>query len=191
VKNGPALMSISNITTITEDLVKFERPPGPKQWPLLGCLPSILTNKAFDKERIHLFWNDCVKQYGPIFQLRVPGSPTLNFISSIEDIEKMYKTTFDNPLRPIADSFKVANQRCPSKFYKEGEYGLLNEQGDNWWRVRRQVQPHTMKPAVVAQYLPGMDQIAKEFVERVKNQRDDNSEVSEDFMKDIMQWSVE
>ena len=69
------------------------------------------------------------KEYGPVFQLRVPGAPTINMIWKIEDIEKMYKVTFDNPIRPFCDSIKVANQRCPSKFYKEGEYGLAHTPG--------------------------------------------------------------
>ncbi|XP_071549447.1 probable cytochrome P450 301a1, mitochondrial isoform X2 [Panulirus ornatus] len=80
--------------------------PGPRSWPMVGCLPYMLTHKAFDPQRVYLFWEAVRKEFGPIFRKDMPGHPYLVFITQPADLQTLLRSTMYNPLRPGMASLK-------------------------------------------------------------------------------------
>ncbi|KAG7169307.1 cytochrome P450 49a1-like 2 [Homarus americanus] len=172
--------------------------PGPRSWPMVGCLPYMLTHKAFDPQRVYLFWEAVRQEFGPIFRKDMPGHPYLVFITQPEDLETLMRSTMYNPLRPGMASLKRirsdggadGDDHVHDHFF-QGKAGILAEQGQEWWRVRRCVQRPVTNPQIVHRYLPQMDDVAKQFVDRIRRMRDDNDEVPESFNSELYKWALE
>ncbi|ROT71851.1 hypothetical protein C7M84_009822 [Penaeus vannamei] len=115
-------------------------------------MPYILTHKEYEKSRIYKLWDACEREFGPIFRLDMPGQAPSVFISEPGDIEHVLKSTAKNQQRDLFSSLKYV--RDTHDFFKKDKSGIMSEQGDEWWRVRRRVQPYTAKPKHVELYLP-------------------------------------
>nr|XP_027219227.1 probable cytochrome P450 301a1, mitochondrial [Penaeus vannamei] len=126
--------------------------PGPRRWPVVASMPYILTHKEYEKSRIYKLWDACEREFGPIFRLDMPGQAPSVFISEPGDIEHVLKSTAKNQQRDLFSSLKYV--RDTHDFFKKDKSGIMSEQGDEWWRVRRRVQPYTAKPKHVELYLP-------------------------------------
>ncbi|CAL4105879.1 unnamed protein product [Meganyctiphanes norvegica] len=172
------------LSTPTLSQVKKLEPPGPK----FEDLPSY---NAYDPERMHLLWEDLSKQYGPVFQVKNSSEPSMYFLSDVQDIHKMFKVTAKNPIRPFFESYRVVRERNENNFFEQGKLGLMCQHGEEWWRVRSKVQVHTNKPQTIATYIPKMDDIGKEFVERMAKLRNENNELPDDFIKELYKWALE
>ncbi|XP_063885149.1 cytochrome P450 CYP12A2-like [Scylla paramamosain] len=173
--------------------------PGPRAWPIVGCLPYMLRHPAFDPDRVYVFWQAVRDEFGPTFRKDMPGHSQLVFITQPEDLETLLRTTLYNPLRPAMASLKrvrsdggADGRHHAHDHIFQGRAGILAEQEEEWWRVRRVVQrPLTASP-LVAQYLPEMDDVAKDFVARIRALRDQQSgEVPETFNTELYKWSLE
>ncbi|KAK3869375.1 hypothetical protein Pcinc_025310 [Petrolisthes cinctipes] len=172
--------------------------PGPRSWPIVGCLPYMLRHKAFDPQRVYLFWEAVRQEFGPIFRKDMPGHPHLVFITQPEDLETLLRSTMYNPLRPGMASLKKIRSRGGADgnthlhdHIFQGRAGILAEQEDEWWRVRRVVQRPVTSGALVSRYLPQMDDVAKEFISRIRLLRDENDEVPESFNTELYKWALE
>ncbi|KAK4293595.1 hypothetical protein Pmani_033720 [Petrolisthes manimaculis] len=172
--------------------------PGPRSWPIVGCLPYMLRHKAFDPQRVYLFWEAVRQEFGPIFRKDMPGHPHLVFITQPEDLETLLRSTMYNPLRPGMASLKKIRSRGGADgnthlhdHIFQGRAGILAEQEDEWWRVRRVVQRPVTSGALVSRYLPQMDDVAKDFISRIRLLRDENGEVPESFNTELYKWALE
>lgn len=176
--------------------------PGPKSWPLLGCLPYMLRHPAFDPNRVYLFWQAVTQEFGPIFRKDMPGHPNLVFITDPGDVFTMFHTTMLNPVRPGMTSLKKIREDTHKEREKGGRgcpagdlfcngAGILAEQGEKWWRVRRRVQRPITDQDIISRFLPDMDEVAKTFVRRIRNLRDSNNEMPHTFKNEIYKWSLE
>ncbi|XP_037785556.1 probable cytochrome P450 49a1 [Penaeus monodon] len=80
---------------------------------------------------------------------------------------------------------------CPRAGVFDGGAGILAEQGEEWWRVRRRVQKPITDAALVSRYLPDMDDVARAFVRRIRSLRDKENEVPATFVNEIYKWAIE
>ncbi|XP_069994046.1 1,25-dihydroxyvitamin D(3) 24-hydroxylase, mitochondrial-like [Penaeus vannamei] len=167
----------------------FEAVPGPRRWPLLGSLPAMLKHPAFDFERLPRLWSSYFKEFGSTFRLRLPGQGDIVYLSRPQDIECLMRATYEDPIRPFLMSVKKVRQE--NAFFRSDQTGILTEQGEEWWRVRRLIQRHSMRPQMVLQYLPQMDRVAREFVVRIGELRDDLNELPDNFVEELFKWSLE
>ncbi|XP_037782368.1 probable cytochrome P450 301a1, mitochondrial [Penaeus monodon] len=163
--------------------------PGPRRWPVVACMPYILTHKEYEKTRMHKLWDVCVREFGPIFRLDMPGQAPTVFISEPDDIEHVLKSTAKNQQRDLFSSLKYV--RDTHEFFKKDKSGIMSEQGDEWWRVRRRVQPYTAKPKNVELYLPQMDQVILDFTESWASLRNEINELPDDFDQELYCWALE
>ena len=63
--------------------------------------------------------------------------------------------------------------------------------GEDWYKIRSQAQQSMMKPKSALLYLQPMEEVAKEFVERMKLIRDSNGELPADFINELYKWGLE
>lgn len=69
--------------------------------------------------------------------------------------------------------------------------GLLNEQGEQWGKLRSTVNPIMLKPLTVNAYIPGVDEVAIEFCDHIKTLRDDKNEMPANFIYELNKWALE
>lgn len=68
---------------------------------------------------------------------------------------------------------------------------LRNSQGAVWQDTRTKVNPVMMQPKTVKSYVPTVQTIADEFVERIRKLRDEKLEVPADFSNELNKWALE
>ncbi|KAK7079625.1 hypothetical protein SK128_016836, partial [Halocaridina rubra] len=138
--------------------------PGPRRWPILGSHFGVVNHKAFAPDRLHMVWEACFEEYGPIFRLDIPGQKPTVYVYLPEDMEHLLKATAENSKRPFFDIIAAVRNSNEDHFIK-GESGILSEGGEEWARVRRLTQNPTMKMKIVNHYLSKMDSIASRFLD--------------------------
>lgn len=162
--------------------------PGPKTLPVVGVLFSMLSDKDFDKNNIHLYFKKLFKIYGPIVKLKFPGKPTTVILNDPEDMKWIHHCTKDNPVRGGLEALKKARY-LDDYFEKKG--GITVEDGEEWWRVRRKVQVPVMKLGNISYYVTDMDRVTVNFLDRISKERNEEGELTSD-LKDLLQkWSLE
>ncbi|XP_076061210.1 putative cytochrome P450 49a1 [Oratosquilla oratoria] len=62
---------------------------------------------------------------------------------------------------------------------------------EEWWRVRSRVQTPMMRPKNISYYLPAMDHVALDFMDRISTLRNSKNEVPENFQNELYKWALE
>ncbi|XP_068236277.1 probable cytochrome P450 49a1 [Palaemon carinicauda] len=164
--------------------------PGPRKIPLIGSIFSRKIYKELDKKALHVFWKNVMAEYGPIVKISAPGMPNLVVVTSPDDCEMVVRSTMDNPIRPPLDSLKLARLKAVDNYFEQ-KTGLITENGEEWKRVRSRVQTPMMKPRNINAYLPEMDQVTLEFMNRISAFQDKHGEMPEDFQVELYKWALE
>ncbi|KAG7158381.1 probable cytochrome P450 49a1 [Homarus americanus] len=164
--------------------------PGPRKYPILGTVPSMLIDDSFKSKQLHHYFEKIVKMYGPIVQIHSPFNPPAVIIVNPDDCEIMLRATMENPIRDGFHSLKKIRQNAVDNYFNH-KTGLLSENGEEWWRVRSRVQTSMMKPKNVVSYLPEMDQITLDFMERIAYLQSQHGEMPSDFQNEIYKWALE
>ncbi|XP_069190824.1 probable cytochrome P450 49a1 isoform X2 [Procambarus clarkii] len=125
--------SVAGVALKLDSGISHPRPhseiPGPMAWPILGTMPSMFTDPAYDSTRMPRLWESYFKKYGRIFKLNLLGQGDVIFVSDPVDIEHIYKETFENPIRPFFESLKKIRMNNKKKYFKENETGIFTECG--------------------------------------------------------------
>jgi cytochrome P450 len=130
--------------TQTPPALKFNQIPGPKSHFLLGNLTD------FKLEKIHLFLENTVKEYGNIVKIKMANKPGV-ILSDPETVQKCLKR------RP--DAFRRFSA-VESVFAEMGVDGVFSAEGERWKRHRELIMP-AFKPAQVKAFYPILDKISK------------------------------
>ncbi|KAK7072243.1 hypothetical protein SK128_017315 [Halocaridina rubra] len=163
--------------------------PGPRIFPIVGSLPAMLLDKAYDIKRIHIFWNKLLDIYGPIVKFAIPGFGTMIAMSNPDDCETFSRITMEYPERPPLMSIKKI--RLDATEYYDNKTGILLENGEEWKRVRSRVQTPMMKPKNVYAYVEKMDQVALDFMERIVAFQKEYGEMPSTFHTELHKWALE
>ncbi|XP_037044398.1 probable cytochrome P450 12b2, mitochondrial [Bradysia coprophila] len=161
--------------------------PGPT---LLQGLRSFLPGGKFhNKEPIDM--NTLLnKEYGNI--LRLPGSfgrKDVIITYDPKDFETVFRTEGLWPYRRPLLAVDYCRRKRPDAFKNSG--GLINDQGEVWGRMRSAVNPAMLKPKTVKVYIPAIDDVAIDFVTKIKAIADDNHEMPSNFAVELEKWSLE
>ncbi|XP_027212219.1 probable cytochrome P450 49a1 [Penaeus vannamei] len=164
--------------------------PGPKSYPVVGSLLTIMKGHQFDKMAAHKFYLHMRDTHGHIYRMTVPIAGNFTVVSNPDDCEKLLRVTMHNPQRLPLDSIKAVREETVDGFFKENT-GLLLENGEKWWRVRSKVQTPMMKPKMVGAYLQQMDEVSREFTDRIAQLQEEHGEMPSDFQFELYKWALE
>ncbi|XP_046751899.1 cytochrome P450 CYP12A2-like [Diprion similis] len=170
----------------------YESIPGPKPLPVLG---NVLRFLPVIGEFGNISAVDLIKQlrqmYGDVVKLEgIPGRRRCVFFFNPEDAEKIYRTEGSWPSRITAGPLKLYRQRKEGVF--KGEYGLLPSQGEKWHQFRVKVNQHFMQPRTILPHVGPIDQVATDFIEKIRSLRDPESlEMPASFNNEINKWALE
>ncbi|XP_037714155.1 probable cytochrome P450 12b2, mitochondrial [Drosophila subpulchrella] len=132
------------------------------------------------------------EMYGDIY--RVPGmmgKPNVVFTYNPDDFEVTYRNEGVWPIRIGLESFSYYRRVHRPDIFK-GVAGLVSDQGQAWADTRNKVNPVLMKVQNVRQNLPQLDQIAKEFIDKLETQRNPETHtLNADFHNEVKMWAFE
>lgn len=106
------------------------------------------------------------------------------------DFELTFRADGKYPYRVLFKLFEYYfTNQVPKKFH----FGpaLVTQHGENWYKLRTIINPIVVKPSMVNLHTTNADQIALEFIGRIREVRDSKNETPEDFMTEINKWTIE
>ncbi|XP_071541051.1 probable cytochrome P450 49a1 isoform X2 [Panulirus ornatus] len=164
--------------------------PGPRSYPLVKSLPYIVMDEFSLPGNFHLFFQKLMKNYGPIVRLENPFTPPMVAVVRPDYAEAVIRATMENPIRKAFLSLKKIREEAADNYF-ERKTGILAENGEEWWRVRSQVQTHMLKVKNVLTYLSSMDEITMEFMNRIALLQSQHGEMPSDFQTELYKWALE
>lgn len=105
--------------------------------------------------------------------------------------EKVFRTEGSYPGRRGLETFIYYRKKVrPEVFGDTG--GLLTERGEKWLDVRSKVNPVMLQPKTVKMYIEKVDQVATEFLSKVKLIRNKETlEMTDNFGHELNCWALE
>ena len=173
------LRSVRRLTTKS-----FDQIPGPKSYPVIGCLHEYLITKKYSLDRLH--WSGLKKyeEYGSIVKEEIVPGVELVFLFDPKDIKVMYQMEGKYPSRRshlALEHWRLSNP----DLYNSG--GLLPTNGEEWYRMRTQAQkPLQTSSQLFASALEGAEKVADDFVEII-----DPEMKGEDFLEELKKYFLE
>lgn len=132
-----------------------------------------------------------MNDYGPI--IKVPGILNIDeaiMLTDPNDFELTFRTEGNYPHRTLLKVFEYYfTEVCPKRYHFGG--GLVTKHGEDWYRLRSITNPILLKPATVALYTTQSDKISMDFVDRIREVRDQNNETPANFLTEIHKWAAE
>ena len=176
---------MSTARAVLSSIKPFSSIPGPRSYPLVGsCLQYRYGKRT--KTAYHLGLGDMHQLYGPLVKEHIGGKAVLHVFCP-EDIKTVYGVEGKWPvIPPLQETTAMYREQ------KDMSLGLGNTNGEEWYRLRSNCQQRMLRPKEVAHYLPSVDSIAVELVERLGtlSQRDDSKEIG-DLRLEVGRWSLE
>lgn len=130
-------------------------------------------------------------KFGPL--VRFPSlldKPSMVICLDPKNYEVVFRTEGAWPNRRGIETFRHYREKIrPEVFHGYG--GLVNDQGETWYKMRTAVNPVMLRPLTVKAYVPAVDQVAREFVEKMHVLRDANEEMPADFGRELSLWALE
>lgn len=71
------------------------------------------------------------------------------------------------------------------------KFNLISRQGKDWWDLRQKVNPVMMQPRATKVYVPKIDEISLDFVQKIDSLKDASNKVSDDFLPLLRKWALE
>lgn len=107
-----------------------------------------------------------------------------------DTFETIFRTEGAWPTRRGFDVFAYYRRNVRPEVFK-GYVGLLSDQGETWGKMRTAVNPAMMQPRVIKSYVKPVDEVAQEFVDKMRRMQDGNGEMPDDFGQELNQWALE
>lgn len=118
------------------------------------------------------------------------GRRDLLFSGNPDVYEKVYSTEGKWPIRRFLEVYSYyRKQMRPDVF--DGLGGLLLDQDETWASMRTAVNQLMMQPQVVKSYVPVVDEVAREFLNKMDGLRDRVGEMPADFANELGLWAIE
>ncbi|XP_046394231.1 probable cytochrome P450 49a1 [Ischnura elegans] len=191
-RRSVALMSRSLATARNEAIKSYDEIPGPKPLPLIGnayqFVPFIGELGGMQIDDIHKYM---YKTYGPIVKLsKIPGRSDLVFCYRPEDVETVFRNEGPWPHRETLQGIDHFRSVLRKDFY-EGGGSILTENGQQWGESRSKVNQPMMQPRISRKYVPPIADVAQEFVDIMRNIRDEKEELPANFNNELYKWALE
>ncbi|RXG58229.1 putative cytochrome P450 49a1 [Armadillidium vulgare] len=185
--------SRSESSTKTDDVRSLSEMPGFSPFSMLkSYIKSKITKEkfAFESKEANNLFRDLKKVYGPTFKIKLAGEPDIVSISNPEDIEKLYRITMNEPVRKGFESVKKIRHEAVDNFF-EKKSGILSENYEEWHRVRSKLQTPLMRPKNILRYLEEMDNVSRDFTNRIAELQTKHGEMPKNFLQEIYKWALE
>lgn len=125
----------------------------------------------------------------------MPRNPPMILVFDPHLAEQIYRQAGPVPVRPGFQAIAHARKKASSDYFstKENENleCLLTAQGEPWKSLRSKVNKPLMRSNAADIYQPMIDDICLQLVQRIKQVRDQNHLVPENFVLELYRFSLE
>lgn len=131
------------------------------------------------------------KEYGSI--LRFPGffgRKDIVVTYDPNDFATLFRNEGPWPYRRPFFAFDYFRRNVRPDVYKNNG-GLVNDQGEVWAHMRSAANPAMLQPKMVRAYIPTIDDVAVDFVAKMKTMGDENQEMPANFATELNKWALE
>lgn len=130
-------------------------------------------------------------RYGDLVRLKGSlGKKDILLSFNPEDYQKVFRAEPKWPYRPPLETLEYYRTVYRPEAF-QGTRGLTLDQGETWYNFRSLVNPTLMQPRTVKLYTKNVDEIARDFIEVVKNLRNEKNETPADFHQWLNRWALE
>ncbi|KAK3103504.1 hypothetical protein FSP39_019686 [Pinctada imbricata] len=164
----------------------FSEIPGPKGVPFLGTLFQYSGGifQKYSPDRYQDALQDRYKQYGKIMKETIAGVTAVRLFDP-DYVRIVYQNEGKIPhVAPLLDTTKQYREQ------RDLSLGLGNTNGDEWYRLRSAVQQMMMRPKAVTVYLPFVEEVADDFVARIKTIKSHSGDIP-NFRNELARWNLE
>ncbi|CAH1797213.1 unnamed protein product [Owenia fusiformis] len=159
--------------------------PGPKGYPLIGSLLEYIKKDGLKFNKMFEVMQSRAREYGPIYKEHIAQNTSVVVTDPLEYSKLMrHEANVKYPHRiemePLAHYRRVRGLSL----------GLVSAQGEEWYKYRKVVNKKMLRPKEVMEYIPGMDEVATEFSQRMKKLLDSKGEV-DNLENELFKWSLE
>lgn len=185
-------------TSVFEDaspIRSWNEVPGPKPLPFLGntwrFIPYI---GGYSVEHVDKVCLQLREQYGKCVKLAgLLGRPDMLFVFDASEVERVFRGEDIAPHRPSMPSLNYYKHSLRKDFFgaEENCAGVIAVHGEAWAAFRAKVSRVALSAGAAAQYTVPVSEVADDFINRMREVRDDNMETPEDFLNEVHKWSLE
>lgn len=130
-------------------------------------------------------------QYGQLCRLPgLLGKPDMVFCFDPSYFGTIYRTEGIWPRRHSLESFAYYRTKVRPDVFK-GMGGLVSDQGETWHKLRSAVNPVMLPPKVAKSYIPAIDAVTRDFMNKIHLLREDNGEMPATFGTEMSLWALE
>ncbi|XP_041357475.1 cytochrome P450 10-like [Gigantopelta aegis] len=162
----------------------FEAIPGPKGLPIIGTLFDYFKKDGLRFDKMFEAYRQRSLEYGPIYKEKI--GPLQNVVISDPEIySAVIRAETKTPIRREMEP--MAHYRT-----KKGiGLGIVNSQGEEWYKYRSAVNKKMMVPKTIAEYCGSLGEVSDDFVTRLNYIRDDVNHEVPQLEKEIFKWAME
>ncbi|XP_013406758.1 cytochrome P450 10 [Lingula anatina] len=172
---------------MTSERVKyrpFHEIPGPKGLPIVGTLFDYIKKDGFGLNRLFKVQQTRSQEYGPIYREKLATVESIVISDPIE-YSKVVRADGKYPQR---------TELLPIMHYRKQKgmgLGLVNSQGEEWHRQRSVIGKKLLVPKEVQQYIPSMNTVTDDFVQRLQQIRNHENGEVENMEHEMFKWALE
>lgn len=118
------------------------------------------------------------------------GKKDVLFTMDPKNFEILFRTEGPWPVRKGIDVFEYYRKEIRPDVFK-GMGGLVSDQGETWLNMRMAVNPVMLQPRNVKTYILPVDEVAQDFVAKMKLMLDSKNEMPDNFSNELNHWALE
>ncbi|BES93678.1 cytochrome P450 [Nesidiocoris tenuis] len=150
--------------------------PGPIALPFIGT--RWLYYFRYKINKVHEGYQDMFRRYGDIVKEEALWNIPVVSLKSREDIEKVLKYPSKYPMRPPTEVTAHYRASRPDRY---ANLGLVNEQGEEWHRLRTSLTPELTSGRTMNKIFPELTSIAVDFNDLIHHSRNLSTGVVHNF----------
>ncbi|XP_028030999.1 ecdysone 20-monooxygenase [Bombyx mandarina] len=166
------VVAVTALLTRTSDAKHSCRLPGPQPLPFLGT--RWLFWSRYKMNKLHEAYADMFKRYGPVFMETTPGGVAVVSIAERTALEAVLRSPAKKPYRPPTEIVQMYRRSRPDRY---ASTGLVNEQGEKWYHLRRNLTTDLTSPHTMQNFLPQLNTISDDFLELLNTSRQSDGTV--------------
>lgn len=165
----------------------FEAIPHLRMLPVIGTawqyFPII---GRYTMDKMHVAGKDKHRLLGDIFRDKAVNL-NIVILCKPDDIATVFRTEGRYPSRGPMETLRTYRD---SRRHWYSNVGLLSLEEQEWWNLRYKANMHVLKPEGILAYLDPMQDVARDFIQKMLMDRDGRKEVPK-FLGELFKWALE